>query len=69
MVSGFSAAFVEMAASGLLEGLFVAAANLNAKCEAACSLLGRGRCLVVGIPLLLVRQKRYGCSSDSVLLV
>lgn len=69
MVSGLSAPFVEMAASGLLEGLFVTTANLNAECEAACSVLGRGHCLVVGIPLFLVGQKRYGYSSDPILLV
>lgn len=28
-------------APDLLEGLFIAAANLSAKCEAACSMLGR----------------------------
>lgn len=69
MVSGLSAPFGEMAASGLLEELFVAAANLNAKCEAACSMLGRGHCLVDDIALFLVGQERYRYSSDPILLV
>lgn len=57
-----------MVAPDLLEGLFVAAANLNAKCEAAWSMLGRD-CLVAAVPLFLVGQKRHGCSSDTTLPV
>lgn len=60
---------MELATSGLLEGLLVAAANLNAKSETACPLLGGGHCLVVGFLLILVGQKTYGYSSDPILLL
>lgn len=58
-----------MEASSLLEGLFVAAANLNAKCEATCSMLGRGHYPVDDNAPFLVGQERYRYSSDLILLV